>query len=152
MNSYGRCRGRNQVKIAGISVLSFGWWIVGITARSVSGSVSRGLPSSGRQFKGSQRMVSRAYVLRAYVSIFRFLSKSKVSKKECALMFEHSLTRVSCHIAFNSMRCYQTANSQIIVLGLPLRGRQFQGQSMNGIERVRIDISILVDGWQDMLL
>ena len=36
MNSYGRCRGRSQVKIAGISVLSFGWWIVGITAQLVS--------------------------------------------------------------------------------------------------------------------
>ena len=34
-NSYGYCQSRNQVKIAGISVLSFGRWIVGITAQSV---------------------------------------------------------------------------------------------------------------------
>ena len=54
--------------------------------------------------------------------IFQFLLESqKVSKKEYALIFKHSYTRVSCHIAFNLIRCYKRADSYIIIQkGLPL--------------------------------
>ena len=40
------------------------------------------------------------------VDILILIGELKVLKKECALIFEHSHTRVGCYIAFNLTRCY----------------------------------------------
>ena len=40
------------------------------------------------------------------VNILILVGELKVSKKECALIFEHSYIRVSCYIAFDLTRCY----------------------------------------------
>jgi len=41
-----------------------------------------------------------------YINISILVGGPKVLKKECALIFKHSYTRVSCYIAFDSTRCY----------------------------------------------